>query len=146
MQTDELHIAILNELQQDARISNAEIGRRVGLTAPAVAERIKRMEEEGIIQGFTVKLNFRQLNYTEKVMIGIKLPHGYINSFLKETEKIEGITSMVRTTGEYCFFITLTLRSIDELDSILTKFGNWGETITYTILATPVDNKPIQLS
>jgi Lrp/AsnC family leucine-responsive transcriptional regulator len=145
MQTDELHYAILNELQLDARISNAEIGRRVGLTAPAVAERIKRMQDEGIIMGFTVNINFRQLNYAQKVLVAVKLPHGYINVFLKEAEKMEGVTDIIHTTGEYCFFVGITVASSDELSQILNRFGKFGETTTFSVLSVPVEHQPINL-
>jgi Lrp/AsnC family leucine-responsive transcriptional regulator len=145
MQTDELHYAILNELQLNARISNAEIGRRVGLTAPAVAERIKRMQDEGIIKGFNVNINFRQLNYQQKVLVAVKLPHGYINAFLKEAEKLEGITDIVHTTGEYCFFVGITVTSTDELNLMLNKLGKLGETTTFSVLSVPIEYKPIKL-
>ena len=59
MELDELHYAILDQLQIDGRLSNAEIGRRIGLTAPAVAERIKRMQAEGVIRGITAKYRFQ---------------------------------------------------------------------------------------
>ncbi|MDN5286742.1 MAG: hypothetical protein JWR38_3016 [Mucilaginibacter sp.] len=146
MQIDELHYAILNELQLDARISNAEIGRRVGLTAPAVAERIKRLQDEGIIRGFTANINFGRLNYAQKVLVAVKLPHGYINAFLKEAEKIEGITDIVHTTGEYCFFVGITVVSTDELNLILNKLGKFGETTTFSVLSVPVEHQPINLS
>lgn len=145
MKIDELHYAILNQLQLDARISNAEIGRRVGLTAPAVAERIKRMQDEGIIKGFTVNINFGQLSYAQKVLVAVKLPHGYINAFLKEAEKMEGITDIVHTTGEYCFFVGITVVSTDELNLMLNKLGKLGETTTFSILSVPVEHKPINL-
>lgn len=145
MQIDELHYAILNQLQVDARISNAEIGRRIGLTAPAVAERIKRMQGEGIIKGFSVNINFGQLNYAQKVLVAVKLPHGYINAFLKEAEKMEGITDIVHTTGEYCFFVGITVASTDELNLMLNKLGEFGETTTFSVLSVPAEHKPINL-
>jgi Lrp/AsnC family leucine-responsive transcriptional regulator len=77
MQLDKLHYAILNELQTNARMSNAEIGRRVGLTAPAVAERIKKMQEGGIIKGFNVAVEFPKLDYWQRVMIAVKLPQDH---------------------------------------------------------------------
>lgn len=145
MQLDELHKAILNELQQNARISNAELGRRIGLTAPAVGERIKRLEEAGIIKGFGTHINFRRLQYTEKALIGVKLPHAYTDTFLKATEKIAGITDIVRVTGEYCFFVSVTVSTRAELDVILDQFGAYGETITYGVLSEPVEGKAIML-
>lgn len=146
MVLDELHYAILNQLQIDARLSNAEIGRRIGLTAPAVAERIKRMQAEGIIKGITVNIDFRQLNYPQQALIGVKLPHGYIEAFLKEAYKVEGVTDIVHTTGEFCFFVGITVSTTDQLSRILDVFGKFGETTTFSVLSVPVAHKPIQLA
>ncbi|MBB6238289.1 Lrp/AsnC family leucine-responsive transcriptional regulator [Pedobacter sp. AK013] len=145
MQADELHHAILNELQLDARMSNAEIGRRVGLSAPAVAERIKRMQEEGIIKGFFTSIDFSKLNYFQKVLIAVKLPPVQVNVFLKEAEKIEGITNIVHTTGEYCFFVSMTLKSTEALNTVLDWFGKLGATTTFSVLSTPIEYKSINL-
>ncbi|MBB6501193.1 Lrp/AsnC family transcriptional regulator [Pedobacter cryoconitis] len=143
MKTDELHYAILNELQLDSRISNAEIGRKIGLTAPAVAERIKRMQDEGIIKGFTTTIDFMQLGYQQKVLVAVQLPHVNINPFLKEAKKMEGITDIVHTTGEYCFFVSMVIKSSDELNLKLNEFGKFGKTTTFSVLSTPVDSGAI---
>jgi Lrp/AsnC family leucine-responsive transcriptional regulator len=145
MQLDKLHYAILNELQTNARMSNAEIGRRVGLTAPAVAERIKKMQEGGIIKGFNVAVEFPKLDYWQRVMIAVKLPQDNIPGFLKETEKITGITDMIHTTGEYCFFINMVLKSTDDLINTLNKLRKFGETTTFSVLAVPIDHKIVCL-
>lgn len=146
MQTDNLHITILNELQLDARISNAEIGRRVGLSAPAISARIKDMENNGIIKGFTTNINFKRLGYSEKALVGVKLPKNHFIPFINEIEKIEGVTDIVRSTGEYCLFITLIVKSGAELNEKLNEFGSLGETTTFFILSEPIENKPIKLS
>jgi Lrp/AsnC family leucine-responsive transcriptional regulator len=145
MQPDELHYAILNQLQSDARLSNAEIGRRIGLTAPAVAERIKRMQDDGIIKGFTVDIDFSRLSYSQKVWVGVKLPQAYINPFLKEAHLIEGITDIIHTTGVFCFFVAIIVPSVVELSSVLDKLGKLGETTTFSILSVPLAHKAVPL-
>ncbi|MCW3465690.1 Lrp/AsnC family transcriptional regulator [Chitinophaga nivalis] len=146
MKTDTLHYAILNELQLDARMSNAEIGRKVGLTAPAVAARIRQMREEGIIKGFTTTIDFMRLDYQQKVVVAVQLPHGSIPSFLQEVKKMTGVTHIEHTTGEYCFFISLVVRSAHELNGKLNELGRFGQTTTFSVLSTPVDTKAIELS
>lgn len=143
MQLDKLHYAILNELQINARSSNAEIGRKIGLTAPAVAERIRKLQEAGIIKGFSVVMDYPKLEYKQNVLIAVKLPPNMISSFLKETETMEGIIKMIHTTGEYCFFLHVFFKSIDELTTILDRLGKFGDTTTYSILSVPIDYKPI---
>ena len=145
MQIDELHLAILNELQQDARLSQAEIGRRVGLTAPAVSERIRRMEESGLIQGYAVRIDHKQLNYAEKVLIGVKMIRGNKDAFVQQARKTEGVTDVIRTTGEYCFFVSLIVRSVEALDEALRTFEEFGATMTFSVLSQPVAGQPIRL-
>jgi Lrp/AsnC family leucine-responsive transcriptional regulator len=145
MQPDELHYAILNQLQLNARLTHAEIGRRIGLSAPAVAERIKRMQDDGIIKGFTVDIDFSRLSYGQKVWVGVKLPQGYINAFLKESRQIEGVTDIIHTTGEFCFFVAIIVASTAELSSILDRLGKLGETTTFSVLSVPIAHKAIRL-
>ena len=145
MRPDELHYAILNELQSDARLTNAEIGRRVGLTAPAVAERIKRMQEEGIIKGFSAEIDFGLLGFGQKVWIGIKLSQTPTDVFVKEAGRVEGVTDMIRTTGEFCFFVAVVVPSVRELADILEKLGRLGETTTFSVLSSPFNRKPVKL-
>ncbi|KMQ58895.1 hypothetical protein ACM40_18185 [Chryseobacterium sp. BLS98] len=146
MQLDKLHYAILNELQLKARASNAEIGRKIGLTAPAVAERIKKLEEAGIIKGYAVVVEYTELQYTQNVLIAIKLhPNIMIMSFLKETQEIEGIVKMVHTTGDNCFFLHMFVKSTQEITLVLDRLSKFGRTTTYSILSVPIDHKPITL-
>jgi Lrp/AsnC family leucine-responsive transcriptional regulator len=145
MQPDELHYAILNQLQLNARLTHAEIGRRIGLSAPAVAERIKRMQDDGIIKGFTVDIDFSRLSYGQKVWVGVKLPRGYINAFLKECRQIEGVTDIIHTTGEFCFFVAIIVASTAELSGILDRLGKLGETTTFSVLSVPIAHKAIRL-
>lgn len=143
MQLDKLHYAILNELQLNARASNAEIGRKIGLTAPAVAERIRKLQEAGIIKGFSVVMDYSKLEYLQNVLITIKLQPNMVPSFLKETEKIEGIIKMFHTTGDYCFFLHMFLKSTQQLTLALDQLGKFSETTTYSILSVPIDHNPI---
>lgn len=66
------------------------------------------MRAGGVIKGITVNIDFRQLNYSQQVLIGVKLPHGHIEPFLKEAYKVEGVTDIIHTTGEFCFFVGIT--------------------------------------
>ena len=145
MQPDELHSAILNQLQTNGRLSNAEIGRRVGLTGPAVAERIKRMQEEGIIKGFSADIDFGKLGYGQNVWIGVKLPQTYLDAFVKEACKLEGVTKIIHTTGEFCFFVAAVVSSLPELASVLDKLGRFGKTTTFSVLSVPIHRKIIML-
>ena len=146
MQLDKLHIAILDELQKDSRLSNAEIGRRVGLTPPAVSERIKNLEKWKIIKGFKVILDYELLGYPENVMIGINVSPAYKNIFLKKIEGMNGVTDVIRTTGKYCYYLFISAKTNVELDKILAELETIGETVTVTILSQPKSNLFLNLS
>jgi len=146
MEIDKLHYAILNQLQSNARLGNAEIGRRIGLTAPAVAERIRRMQDAGIIKGFSADLDFDRLGFGQKVWVAVKLSQVYNNAFLKEARATEGVMDIIHTTGEYCFFVAIIVSSPKKLGEILASFGQFGETTTFSVLDVPLFHKPIQLN
>ena len=146
MEIDKLHYAILNQLQSNARLSNAEIGRRIGLTAPAVAERIRRMQDAGIIKGFSTDLDFDRLGFGQRVWVAVKLSQSYNDAFLKKARATEGVVDIIHTTGEYCFFVAIIVPSPKQLGNILASFGKLGETTTFSILDVPLCRKSIQLN
>ncbi|MBK1897923.1 Lrp/AsnC family transcriptional regulator [Chryseobacterium paridis] len=145
MQLDQLHYAILNELQRNSRLSNVEIGRKIGLTSPAVAERIRKLEEAKIIKSFTVNLDYEKLGFNENVIIGIDIPYCDIPPFLKEIENINGILKVMKSTGEFCLIIHLVTRRIFQLEEIITRFSKHGRTSTFRILAFPLERDFVQI-
>lgn len=145
MQLDQLHYAILNELQINSRLSNTYIGRKIGLTAPAVAERIRKMEEAQIIKSFTVNLDYEQLGFNENVIIGIDIPYCDIPPFLKEVENINGILKIMKSTGDFCLIVHLIAKRISELEEIITRFSKHGNTSTFRILAFPLQSNYVKL-
>lgn len=145
MQLDQLHYAILNELQKNSRLSNTDIGRKVGLTPPAVAERIRKMEDAQIIKLFTVNLDYEQLGFNENVIIGIDIPYCYIPPFLKEIENINGILKVMKSTGEFCLIVHLVAKKVSELEEMITRFSKHGSTSTFRVLAFPLEKNFVKL-
>lgn len=145
MQLDQLHHAILHELQINSRFSNTEIGKKIGLTAPAVAERIRKMEESGIIKSFTVNLDFEKLGFNENVIIGIDIPYCDIPPFLKEIEDINGILKVMKSTGDFCLIVHLVSKRVSQLEEIITRFSKHGRTSTFRILAFPLEKDMVRM-
>jgi Lrp/AsnC family leucine-responsive transcriptional regulator len=79
-------------------------------------------------------------------LIGLTLPNGYIDVFLKEAKSLDGIINITHTTGEYCFFVTVAVQSTRELQRILDTIGKLGQTTTVSILSVPVRHKPVTFS
>ncbi|WP_173427740.1 Lrp/AsnC family transcriptional regulator [Aneurinibacillus tyrosinisolvens] len=128
MMIDDTDRAILEWLEKDARMQWKEIGEKVHLTGQAVAGRIRRMEEAGIIEGFTIKLNNGKIGKTLTAFITIFMKttnHSSFQLFLKEKEEIE---EAHRVSGEGCYWLKAAFGSEQELNRFLDElllYGNY---------------------
>ncbi len=136
--------AILSELQVDARLSYAEIGRRVGLSSPAVQERVRRLEEISVIKGYRVdieptKVGLPVVAYSRLRQVNGKDRAKVINIIQSTSEIIESFD----ITGEDGFLLKIVASSHEHLNDVLMKFTPYGQTITGIIMKTYVDNRSI---
>ena len=132
---------ILGELTRDGRVSFAELGRRVSLSSPAVAERVQRLERSGVITGYRAEIDPRMLGYQLTAIVRIKPAPGQLPRIPELAAEIPQISECHRITGEDCFYIKVYLRSIDELSGLLDRFLVYGETTTSLINASPVPRR-----
>jgi Lrp/AsnC family leucine-responsive transcriptional regulator len=138
---DDLNWHILEQLQTDGRMSAAEIGRRVGLSAPAVADRIQKLEELGYIKGYQTLLDLDKLGLTIRAMVSYK------NARLKHSELIQLISSIPEVlewytiTGNYSVLLKLATSSSQRLAALIVKLEEFGETNTSLILEQNQDRK-----
>ncbi|MFD1546671.1 Lrp/AsnC family transcriptional regulator [Nonomuraea guangzhouensis] len=142
---DALDLRILAELQVDARLSFAELGRRVALSAPAVAERVQRLEETGVITGYHAEVDPRALGFPVTVMVRIRPAIRELRRISKIAQEVPQIVECYRMTGDDCFYFTMHLRSVDELEPILDLFTPYGQTTTSLIHTAPVPRRPLPL-
>lgn len=136
---DELNWKILELLQKDARIPFSELGRQVGLSAPATAERVRRMEDAGIIAGYRTVLDPSKLGYSLEVFIRLSCQgskQDYAIGFISELPQVLEFWNL---TGEDGYVLRVVLRSVHELDTLLKKLAVFGGTITSLVLSKPVD-------
>jgi Lrp/AsnC family transcriptional regulator, leucine-responsive regulatory protein len=129
---------IIGELTTDGRVSVAELGRRVNLSPPAVAERVQRLERAGIITGYRAELDPRALGYQLTAIVRVKPAPGRLPRIPELALEIPEVGECHRITGEDCFFLKVHLRSIDELSVVLDRFLEYGETTTSLINASPI--------
>ena len=129
---------IIAELTSDGRVSLAELGRRVSLSSPAVAERVQRLERAGIITGYRAELDLRRLGYQLTAIVRIKPAPGQLPRIPELAAEIPEVGECHRITGEDCFFLKVHLRSIDDLGGLLDRFLVYGETTTSLVNATPI--------
>jgi Lrp/AsnC family leucine-responsive transcriptional regulator len=138
---DQTDRKIIGELTTDGRVSLAELGRRVNLSSPAVAERVQRLERAGVITGYRAELNPRALGYPLTAIVRIKPAPGQLSRIPELAAEIAQVSECHRITGEDCFYLKVYLRSIDELSDLLDRFLVYGETTTSIVNASPVPRR-----
>lgn len=132
---------IITELAQDGRISFAELGRRVSLSSPAVTERVRRLEQIGVITGYRAEIDPRALGYALTAIVRVKPAVRQLSKIAELAAEIRQIEECLRITGEDCFYMKLHLGSIEELPTVLDQFLLYGETTTSIVNATPVPRR-----
>jgi Lrp/AsnC family transcriptional regulator, leucine-responsive regulatory protein len=132
---------IIGELSQNARIPFAELGRRVSLSSPAVAERVRRLEQASVITGYRAQIDPRALGYQLTAIVRVKPAVRQLSKIAALAADIPQIEECLRITGEDCFYMKLHLGSIEELPSVLDRFLLYGETTTSIVNATPVPRR-----
>ena len=136
---------ILEELQGDGRISLAELGRRVGLSPPAVAERVQRLERDGVITGYHATVNPRALGYALTTVIRIRPAPRQIPKVAELARATPEIVECHRITGEDCFFMKATVRDVEHLEELIDRFVVYGQTTTSIIQSSPVPGRGVAI-
>jgi len=150
LQTQELlrdrrNVELLRLLRDDPRLSTSELARRVGLSAPAVRERILRLEESGIIRGYRLELDPAALGYPVAAFVRVRPAPGQLPRLVELARSMADVVECHRITGDDCFVLKLHLRSIDELDKVLDQLLVYGQTTTSIIQSTPVPLRSLPL-
>jgi Lrp/AsnC family transcriptional regulator, leucine-responsive regulatory protein len=142
---DAVNKRIVEELQTDARLSMAALGRRVNLSAPAVAERVQRLEREGVIRGYRADVDPVALGYSVSAVIRVAPATRQLEKIRELARESPEVVECHRITGEDCFFLKVHLHRIDELEALLDRFTPFGRTTTSIIHSSPVDRRPLPL-
>ncbi|MEM9952064.1 MAG: Lrp/AsnC family transcriptional regulator [Chloroflexota bacterium] len=135
--------AILRELQADARLSYAEIGRRVGLSSPAVQERVRKLEDAHIITGYHAQVKVENLGFPIRAIVRLKTPTGIKEKFTEIVQEIPQILECHHIIGEFGFNLVVVAESMEHLESLLKYLFEYGETETTVILTTPLKRRSI---
>lgn len=134
---------IIDILQKDGRISMKDLGKIVGLTSPAVSERVKRLEEAGIIEGYKAIVNPDALGRVIKAFIHISLPSNKYQDFIEEARKDPRIVECHHITGDDCSLLKVIVKDMYELEEVIDSIKKIGSTKTSVILSTPIQSKAI---
>lgn len=135
---------ILQELQGNARITFSELGRRVKLTPPAVADRVRRLEEAGIIAGYRVEVDREKLGLPVTAFVRISATGAACTELGVAIRDFPEVLQCHRVTGEEAYIAKVAVRSVEHLENLIDRLMPYGETITSIVLSSPVTHRVIE--
>jgi len=135
---DPTNLRLIDELQSDARLSLAELGRRVGLSAPAVAERLARLEQDGTIRGYRAEVDPRALGYSLSVVIRVRPAPRELKKVAELAVRTPEVVECHRITGEDCYFMKAHVRDVTHMEEVIDVFAVYGQTTTSIVQSSPV--------
>jgi len=141
---DSLNWKILKCLQQNSRMSNVEIGRRVGMSSPAVSERIKKMEDAEIIQGYTTFVSPFKVGYQLKALITLRAFMGMLKPFLEKVKTYDEVINCYRITGNENIVMEVVLKNQKHLETFIDQLISYGETKTQIVLSHVVKHSEVK--
>ncbi|WP_411894702.1 Lrp/AsnC family transcriptional regulator [Winogradskyella sp. A2] len=141
---DSVNSMILKCLQKNARMSNSEIGRRVGMSSPAVGERIKKMEDAEIIEGYTTFVSPFKTGYQLKALITLRAFMGMLKPFLEKVKTYDEVVNCYRITGNENIVMEVVLKNQQHLESFIDQLISYGETKTQIVLSQVVKHSEIK--
>lgn len=141
---DILNQQILKCLQENSRQSNAQIGRTVGISSPAVSERIKKMEDLGIINGYTTMVSSYDMGYQLKAIITLRAFMGKLKPFLEKIKTMHEVVNCYRVTGNENIVMEVVLRNQKHLEEFIDQIISYGESKTQIVLSQVVTNNEIK--
>jgi Lrp/AsnC family transcriptional regulator, leucine-responsive regulatory protein len=143
---DERNRELLRLLRDDPRMATSELARRVGMSAPAVRERLLRLEETGVIAGYRLVLDPGALGYPVCVYVRVRPAPGQLRKVAELAQKLPELVECHRVTGEDCFIMKVYLPGLDQLDRVLDQFLAFGQTTTSLVQSSPVPLRDLPLA
>ncbi|WP_394832255.1 Lrp/AsnC family transcriptional regulator [Pendulispora rubella] len=139
---DPCNAELLRLLQGDPRMSVSELARRVGMSAPAVKERVQRLEDAGIIKGYRLELDPAALGLPITIYVRVRPAPGKLPKVADLARSMPQVVECHRITGEDCFIMKIHIDALENLDRILDRFLAHGQTTTSIVQSSPVPLRP----
>lgn len=143
---DTVNRQLLRELAADPRITMSALARRVGMSAPAVSERIQRLQRAGVITGYRADISPAALGLPVTAFVRIRPSAGQLQKIAQLADRTPEISECHRVSGEDCFLIKVHVAAIDDLERVLDQFLNYGQTITSIVVSTPVPPRTLPIA
>ncbi len=140
---DDVNVRLLQILVDDPRLSTSELARRVGMSAPAVRERIGRLERAGIIRGYRLDIDPAAIGLPVAAWVRIRPGPGQLPKIAELARRTPEVTECHRISGEDCFLLKVHVPAIEALEAVLDRFLLYGQTTSSFVVATPVPPRPV---
>lgn len=145
MELDKKDWLILEALQTDARQSLAALGKRIGLSQPAMSERVRKLEEAGVIEGYGARINLRSLGLALQAIVRVRTTHEHIKSYVRLFENMPEVLEADRLTGEDCFIVRCAFAEPQDLERVVDALAVHGSVTTSLVLSSTVRKRiPLQ--
>jgi len=138
MELDKKDRLILQALQADARQSLAGLGKRIGLSQPAISERVRKLEAAGVIEGYGARVNLRAIGVGLQAIIRIQTTHAGIASYVQIFQQMPEVLEADRVTGEDCFIVRCAIAQPADLERVVDALAAHGAVTTSLVLSSPV--------
>jgi Lrp/AsnC family transcriptional regulator, leucine-responsive regulatory protein len=138
LMSDPRNIALIHALQADPRQAVTKLATTVGMSAPAVKERLNRLEDAGVIRGYRLDLDPKAMGWPITAYVRVRPVPGQLPKIAELAQKMPQVVECHRVTGEDCFIIKVHLDALENLDLILDRFLRYGQTTTSIVQSTPV--------
>jgi len=142
---DERNVALLKLLRDDPRMSVSELARKIGMSAPAIRERLFKLEEAGVIRGYRLELDPAALGFPVSAYVRVRPAPGQLAKIAELARALPQVVECHRVTGEDCFVLKIFLPSLNDLDETLDQFLVYGQTTTSLIQSSPVPPRSLPL-
>ncbi len=142
-QLDATDWSILDELQRDGRISFSELGRRVAMSSPAVTERVRRLEETGVITGYRAVIDEARLGAPVRAIVRVRKTRGTYDGIYEAMTKRPDIRQTFHVTGDDCLFVMVTVPTMHDLERSVDWLAQWGDTTTSVAFSNGIEFQPI---
>lgn len=142
---DGVNVRLLRELQLDPRLPMSTLARRVKMSAPAVTERVKRLEDAGVIAGYRMDVDPSALGLPVAAYVRIRPAPGQLPKVAELAQRIQEVVECHRITGEDCFLLKVHVPKVDQLEEILDRFLAFGQTTTSIVQSSPVPPRGLPL-
>ena len=143
---DEIGRNLLSALQQDARLSYAELGRRIGLSPAATAERLRRLEEAGIVTGYRVEIDREAIGLPVLAIVRLSCDGAKYRPFLKAVQSMERVIECHHVAGGDAFVLKVVAESVTELGRVVEKLLDFGVPATSIVFSSPVSRRALRVA